>query len=63
MYSYVHHTICTTIYMLTTDRLAVIVQVEHYVSLSEEYQLDPVPFTPKIADIRYTTYYYMNNEG
>jgi hypothetical protein len=26
-------------------KLAVIVQAEHYVTLSEEYQLDPVPFT------------------
>ena len=38
----------------TTDRLAIVLQVEHYVALSEEYQLDHVPFGPKIVDIRYT---------
>ena len=45
------HAICTT--DITTDKLAVILQMEHYVQLSEEYQLDQVRFALKVADIRY----------
>ena len=39
---------------MLADKLAVIVQMEYYVILSEEYQLDQIPFGPKIVDIRYT---------
>ena len=45
------HAIYTT--DITTDKLAVVLQMERYVQLSEEYQLDQVPFAPKVADIRY----------
>ena len=39
--------------MLQLDKVAVVIQIEQYAKLTEEYQLLDVPFGPKIAGIRY----------
>lgn len=38
----------------TSDKVAVMIQIEQYAQLTEDYQLLDKPFGPKIAAIRYT---------
>ena len=50
------------------DKVAVVVQMEQYVRVTEDYQLEDKPFGPKIAAIRYiefkvVTQPYMHSAG
>lgn len=40
-----------------TDKVAVIIQMEQYVEVTENYQLKDKAFGPKIAEIRYVIHY------
>ena len=41
------------ILLTVSDKVAVMIQIEQYVEVTETYQLREKPFGPKVAEIRY----------